>query len=355
MARALNKKVGTVHEKYNNAVSNTNSMLTQGPINKGWRARILTNRLLSGLPKNGSLTPNLTKTINSVTSGKIVDDFVSNVTGRKPGPSPLVIGTKRTQDIMTSSNAGGEIAVSKRYRNYTNGGDNVRQIDATQAITPVISYLDSKEEWLSLYGEGIVKTNQVIIFNNNVSPYQYIQLQNRPTKIDFMGESTWAVIKSMGRNLPMYHYTSAEEIIQMNISWYCNDPENPGEVINKCRLLESWTKADGYTLAPPVLQIGWGTDGDLFYGRYFILASATYSLGNFNAAARERNRSGVNTATQQKYLLPYTATQELIFKRVADHNLTHSEMTTLGMGNRFTLKETNGIKYSNSQIGYLRT
>ena len=43
----------------------------------------------------------------------------------------------------------------------------------------------------------------------------------------------------MGRNVPMYHFTGAEDIIQFNVSWYCNDPENPEEVINKCRLLET--------------------------------------------------------------------------------------------------------------------
>lgn len=355
MASVINRAAGTVQEKYNSIVERTPSVITQGPVNKLWRARILTNRAMSGLPKNGSLLPNLTKTIDSVTSGKIVDDLVSSVTGRKPGPSALTVSLKRLQDEIDASNAESGMS-TKKFRNYTNGGPNVRESDPAQAaMTPVVSWMDSKEEWLSLYNEGIVKTNKVIIFNNSVSPYSYIELQNRPTQVDFRGESTWAVIKSMGRNLPMYHYTSAEEIIQMNVSWYCNDPNNPGEVINKCRLLESWTKADGYTLAPPILQIGWGTDGDLFYGRYFILTSATYTLSNFNAAARERNRSGNNTATEQKYLLPYTATQELIFKRVSDHNLTHAEMTTLGMGRRFTLKETKGITYSDSQIGYWRT
>lgn len=354
MATVINKAAGTIAEKYGSAVSKVTSRVTTGPLQKGWRARILTNRALSGLPKNGSLTPNFTKTIDSITSGSIVGDLVSQTTGIKPGPNANIIAQRRIQD--TNSVDQGSIG-TKRYRNYTNNGENTRRIDSTQAsMKPVISYIESKEQWLELYSEGIVKTNKVIIFNNCTSPYRYIELQNRPTSIDFRGESTWAVIKSMGRNTPMYHYTSSEDIYQMNVSWYCNDPDNPGEVINKCRLLESWTKSDGYTLAPPVLQIGWGTDGDLFYGKYFILTSATYTLGNFNAAARMRNLgTGETIATQQKYLLPYVATQELIFKRVSDHNSTHAEITTLGMGNRFTLQQTKGITYQNSKIGYLRT
>lgn len=62
----------------------------------------------------------------------------------------------------------------------------------------------------------------------------------------------------MGRNVPMYHFTGAEDIIQFNVSWYCNDPENPEEVINKCRLLEAWSKSNGYQAAPPIVKIEWG-------------------------------------------------------------------------------------------------
>ena len=59
-----------------------------------------------------------------------------------------------------------------------------------------------------------------------VNPTQYITLQNRPPELDFRGETTWATIKSMGRNTPMYHFTGAEDIIQFNVSCYCNDQEN---------------------------------------------------------------------------------------------------------------------------------
>lgn len=353
MARVINRKAGNIHEKYGEAVNSASSIVTTGPINKAWRARILTNRALSGLPKSGSLTPNLTKTIDSITSGKIVSDVVSSITGIKPGPSATIKRIRRAQDESQTQISGTPI-----YRgNYTNGDrPNTRELDISGASDIVVNYLDSKEEWLAMYDKNIVTSNKVIIFNNSVSPYQYIELQNRPTQIDFMGESTWAVIKSMGRNTPMYHYTSAEEVIQMNISWYCNDPNNPGEVINKCRLLESWTKSNGYTNAPPILQIGWGSDGDLFYGRYFILTSATYVLSNFTSGARQRNlyKPLPTVPTQNKYLLPYTATQELVFKRIADHNLTHAEMTTLGDGSRFTLSETQGIIYSDKQTGYKR-
>lgn len=354
MARVINRKAGSILEKYESAVQGVDSQLTQGPVNKAWRARIITNRLLSGLPKEGSVTPNLSKTINNVVSGQIVSDLVSQVTGIKPGPSSAVKAVQRARDEAAMNAYGSEPI----YRhNYTNRGLPTKREIKPSEISDVIrvDWKDSKEEWLAMYDQAVVTSNKVIIFNNNNSPYQYIELQNRPPQVQFQGESTWAVIKSMGRNTPMYHYVGAEEVIQMNISWYCNDPDNPGEVINKCRLLESWTKADGYTLAPPVLQIGWGSEGDLFYGRYFILTSATYILSNFNSGYRYRERTYGSVPFQNTYLLPYAATQELIFKRVSDHNLTRAEINTLGEGNRFTLKNTKGIVYNDKPTTYLRT
>lgn len=346
MATIINKFAGTILEKYGKSVNRVSSSTSTGPVQKAWRARILTNRAMSGLPKSGSLTPNFSKTIDSITSGDIVNNFVSDLVGIKSGPRADKVKSQRESDISESKTG------NPRYRsNYTNKGvPNHREINISESsMSPVVSWLDSKDDWLSRYSDSIAKGNKVIIFNINQSPYQYIELQNRPTSLDFRGETTWAVIKSMGRNLPMYHYTSAEDVIQMNISWYCNDPDNPAEVINKCRLLEAWSKANGYQSAPPVLKISWGAGNDLFYSHHYILTSATYTLSNFTAGSRSRNRNkpDLNTNTTQKYLYPYSATQELVFKRVSDHNLTHSEIYITGPGKngRFPVSKTKGINF----------
>lgn len=177
-----------------------------------------------------------------------------------------------------------------------------------------------------LYGvsQDIRKLNQVIIYNTNVSPYQYIVLQNRPLSFDFRGETTWATIKSMGRNTPMYHYTGSEDIVQFNVSWYCDDPDNPAEVLTKCRLLESWSKSNAYQAAPPILQIQWG-NSDTFEGHYYILTSATYSLSNFRNASRQRMRGSVDIR-EDLNLYPATATQELVFKRVSSYSLSYEDI-----------------------------
>lgn len=178
--------------------------------------------------------------------------------------------------------------------------------------------------------------NQVVIYNLVSTPYQYITLQNRPPSIDFRGETTWATIKSMGRNTPMYHYTGAEDIIQFNVSWFCNDPENPEEVITKCRLLEMWSKANSYQASPPILKIEWGNSG-IFENHQYILTSATYTLNNFRNASRTRI-AGKSCEIDDLKLLPAAATQELIFKRVSAYNLSYADIVS-----EEALKKTKGI------------
>lgn len=185
-----------------------------------------------------------------------------------------------------------------------------------------------------------IKTgNKVIIYNLSISPYQYIVLQNRPVEIENQSQTYWAEIKSMGRNTPMYHYLGGEDEIHFNTSWFVDDPEHPEEVLVKCRLLESWTKSNGYSFAPPLLMIQWG-NSDLFKDQLFILTSATYVLSNFSAKCFGLNDTPANTAEANgdvppeliDYgkvidggLLPRNATQELIFKRVSGHNLTSQD------------------------------
>jgi hypothetical protein len=183
----------------------------------------------------------------------------------------------------------------------------------------------------------VIYQNEVRIYNMTVNPTQYITLQNRPPELDFRGETTWATIKSMGRNTPMYHYTGSEDIIQFNVSWFCNDPDNPKEVITKCRLLEMWTKANSYQASPPILKIEWGSSG-IFDNHQYILTSATYTLNNFRNASRTRV-AGKSCTIEDLKLLPAAATQELIFKRVSAYNLSYQDIVT-----EEDLKNTKGIQ-----------
>lgn len=227
MARVLNKAAGKVVEKYNDLTRDTAGVLT-GPLNKLWRARILLNRTISTLPKDDAQ------------KGKLYDPNgvigEAQISSKNPTLNKQLQAKWRMELQFPRLEEGEGVDPAKGNKNTTN----YRNFEAKA---------------------DIIYQNEVRIYNMTVNPTQYITLQNRPPELDFRGETTWATIKSMGRNTPMYHFTGAEDIIQFNVSWYCNDPENPEEVINKCRLLEAWTKANGYQSAPPIVKIEWGGFG----------------------------------------------------------------------------------------------
>lgn len=191
-----------------------------------------------------------------------------------------------------------------------------------------------EERFKALEGIPKARQNNIFIINTSVSPYIAIQLQNRPDELRVEPKSTWASVVSMGRNNPFMMYTGGEDSISFDISWYANDKNHRDEVIYKCRLLESWTKADGYNSAPPVLRINWGTSG-LFDDALFILESAPYTLTHFQDRS-VRSIDSMNTGSdyyrrgiRDLHLYPNCATQTLTFKRVTQTNLTHNEIVPL--------------------------
>lgn len=200
--------------------------------------------------------------------------------------------------------------------------ENERNTNEEKSNNKVITF--STEPYDNLVKEKN-SSNQIILYNLTSKPYEYIVIQNRPNRLEFKGETSWATIKSMGRNTPMYHFTGAEDVIQFNISWFCDDPDHLDEVVNKCRFLEAWTKANGYQASPPVIQIQWGKS-DIFKDHYYILTSATYTLENFNDFIRINGNKRKDLKAANGQLLPSTATQELIFKRVSATNLSWNDI-----------------------------
>lgn len=310
MARILNQAAGKIVKKYNDLTQDTAGVLT-GPLNKLWRARILLNRATSLLPKDKADKGKL-YIPNGVFGEAQVSSKQPKINEQLQGQYRLILKHELTSLVKVEDGpdpAKGQSASEKKTAFFVN------EVDRNPG------------------------DNQVIIYNLSKSPYQYIILQNRPSSLDFRGESTLATIKSMGRNTPMYHFTGSEDIIQFNISWFCNDPENPNEVLFKCRLLESWTKSNGYQAGPPILMIQWGNSG-IFINHKYILTSATYSLSNFRNAYRKRDSNGKPSQEIVSLgLTPSTATQELIFKRVSSYNLSYQDLVT-----DEDLKKTKGIQ-----------
>lgn len=330
---SVGKAAGEVVNFYGKVVDNPIAeRVTNGVLMKGWRALLFTNRA------------GLTRHIDPASEVIIPYDETSH-TLRGIGA-----GRDRTTRILKQ----GEERVTSLYRRGHFGlADNVIRVrhKATDLYNEAVSkgfnvnYHDLTGKSLK-YAEN---ANRVRIYNltwlalgyNNV----YVELQLRPKEIEVKPETSWASIKSMGRNNPMYHYLGGEEELHLNIDWFLKgndkgDPIDPYYVINMCRILKSWTYANGYNQAPPVLMIEWGIS-DIFANEYWILTSATYNLSDFHDTAiikkyKEKTEfwnDSVNLPVNEREveiinsgLTPYSATQELIFKKVSDHNTLHQEI-----------------------------
>ena len=292
MASIIGKGIGSITNKL---VDLESGRVFTSPLNKLWRTKILLNRATSPMPKDNSIS----------TSG----DFINHHYARENSLS-----------IAESSN---KWSSSRRVAMST-GKSPIISTDYTK-----INHSNSQEI-----------NNQIIIINKNVSPPISIVIQNRPNELSVNPQSYWVSVKSMGRNNPFMMYTGGEDTISFDISWYVSDPNNREEVIAKCKLLESWTKANGYLYAPPTLNILWGTSG-LFDNDTFILESAPLVLTHFQNASRmlgrynhtengERVSSGEgedNTLTDL-HLYPNYATQTLTFKRVSATNQRRVEIVS---------------------------
>lgn len=271
-----------------------NPILT-GPANKAWRALILINRAKSPMPK-------------------VEEPSAIEKTGNIHIANKTSFSASQLNDKWTSTKALNnfdkdktKLAIEAKAKNYTLGKRN--NLTAPK--------------------------NEIIIINTNTVPATCLTIQNRPNEINIESVSTWASVKSFGRNDPFQIYNGSEKTITFEISWYSVDSVNRDDVVTKCKLLESWTKSDGYRTAPPLLKLVWGGSG-IFENDEFILSSAPYKLTHFQSGHIKRDEV---TMVKDLKLLPNFATQTLIFKKVTSGNTTYDQMV-----NPEILKRTIGVK-----------
>ena len=286
--------------------SNVITDITTSELNKLWRAKVLTDRITRPI-KMGTTKASMTSQEKAATQN-------TSTTRTK---------ADYTNHTMAKSAKG-------TTANRTSRESEVSQVEAAVASDPsfITDPSDLESRKAKYTKRSTVEKQKILLFNLS-SNNDYLEFQTYPSKISHQSESTWAIINSMGRNVPMYHFTGAETIIQMALSWYCDDKNNPGEVLYKCKLLESWSKANGYIASPPILQFQWG-NSDLFQDEYFILTSANYELSHWRNTSKVWSSTNssfqLNEGYSEPNLLPSVATQELVFRRVSATNLTHEDI-----------------------------
>lgn len=289
--------------------------ITTSELNKLWRAKILLDRATRPAKTGGkaSITPEAKLHKNNIRADR--------------GVNP--------QTGITESSI--RVDVNKAARKVEEQQKELQRKETTVSFVEDNTPLEGRKIKYDKRNNESLTKKRIQIYNISSDPITYLELQTYPEKVSFQGESTWAVINSMGRNTPMYHFTGAESIIQLNISWYCDDPTNPADVLAKCKLLEAWSKGNGYISAPPILKLNWG-DSELFKDELFILTAATYELSNWRGSVKQYDRKTKELVLPKGYvdtnLLPAMATQELIFRRVSATNLTHNDIISQDLVNK---------------------
>ena len=333
---ALGSTVTGVFSDLSQSFVEHNSGLVQGDINKVWRLKVLADRL--GGPASGRI---MGLSRDDADTGK---SYIPNKGKAVRGNGSLYRGQPTTKLNEAEHKRVQHKDFIIPRPDVDSDGEIYEDLpkDKPSKVTFEVARTSGDRSEISNKARSH-KRNEIIIFNMNGTDkgYQYITLQNRPPQMEYQGETSWASIKSFGRNVPMYHFTGAEDKIQLQVSWYCNDPQRPWEVVQKCRLLEAWSKADGYYAGPPILQIDWGGSG-LFANALFILTSATYVLSNFRDGYLDRRSQERVPEWKDGKLYPMTATQELIFSRVSGTNLLHSSI--------YDPKKLEGL----SGVGYMK-
>jgi hypothetical protein len=134
-----------------------------------------------------------------------------------------------------------------------------------------------------------------------------LRIQCVPDKLSVEPSSNWAIIPSIGRNNPFYHYTGGEDVLKFTLDWY-SVHEYREDVIEKCRWVEALAKANAYYNKPPRVILIFGK---LFQFDTWIVEAAPYQLSLFD---RERD------------MLPRQAYQDLTLKKVTPKNTTTEDI-----------------------------
>ena len=383
--------------------------LISGPLNKIWRVMLLANR--AAWPGEKDKTNGIGKSIvNSLIGGPVEDKFNFHYTNTKPiykpGSPPNAWRLKSATGAAVNSNnellykssvvddgddpatthgnmdwqgismqttayeglqqqspnqpGFNYINIRKRYERPWTKGSSVTTLEESSKTTN--DYNSRALEAHQNLSQKITdaKNNRRVVLVNTTNPRDYVSLQTIP-RIQSVPTANWVAVNSMGRNDPWAMYTGGEEKITMDLTWYSEAPsfislENylayRWKVVENVLRLVSWSRANGYAQAPPVIKIlwsagseTWSSQGTLFPNDLFVIESANYNYELYNqfvspqSFGKEfRNRNQDNGVTQSGPkvsrapniidlgLAPSYITQTLVLRRVSTANRTHNDI-----------------------------
>lgn len=159
----------------------------------------------------------------------------------------------------------------------------------------------------AIYKGDYLSANSHNLYIIDLDTGEKLGLQGLPKELDYNPESKWAVQATPGRNNPHYHFVGSEDTIVLDLSWWAEE-EAKGDVIARCKWLESASKADGYKNRPHIFKLHWGS---MFHKAKWIITAAPYKMKDFDAVNGYR---------------PIHATQQVTLKRYTPTNRTQEEI-----------------------------
>lgn len=105
-----------------------------------------------------------------------------------------------------------------------------------------------------------------------------IEIQFTLPEISISRTSNIQTIQIVGRNNPLYQYTSGETSFPLTLDFYAQNADRR-DVITTCRFLESLSANNGYKNPPQRIRLVYGA---LFRDEMWVIKSVKYRLSNFD-------------------------------------------------------------------------
>lgn len=146
------------------------------------------------------------------------------------------------------------------------------------------------------------------IYLVNLDTLEKLSIQFIPKEgISWEATSKWAVIPTVGRNNPFYHYTGGEDSLTFKLDWYSNDQARQ-DAIAAARIVRSWSRANAYRSKPPRIMLIFG---DVFKNDVWIIDSAPFTMELFQLPRNMR---------------PAQVYQDITLKKITSFNESHTTM-----------------------------
>lgn len=155
-----------------------------------------------------------------------------------------------------------------------------------------------------------VESQEPVLQITELDNLETLKIQTIPMSLSVEPKADWAIIPVLGRNNPFYHYVGGEDTLSIVLDWY-SVAEDRQDVAQKCRLLESWSRSDGWVVKPPRVKVTWGK---LFETSAWIITAAPYEFSRFDKGFE---------------LFPLQAYQRLELKKVTEFNTTQLQRKSL--------------------------